>query len=185
MDEYKIILRNDKTRLYDRFAIFIFILNGIGIIASIIYKTPETTTHNFIAVLIGLAVILMILPSGIIITKKGARFYSIVLSSAVFLLLFWIYLGFWWIGAILMMLIFLYYYSKRELIVTVKRESILYPSLPVKEIKWNYLNNVILKDHLFTIDFKNNKLIQQGIDSKSFTINEQEFNDFCKEQLRK
>jgi hypothetical protein len=34
------------------------------------------------------------------------------------------------------------------------------------------------------MDFKNNKLLQQLIDENSISINEKEFNDFCKEQLK-
>ena len=63
-------------------------------------------------------------------------------------------------------------------------DKILYPSLPQKNISWPELNAIILKDGLLTIDFKNNKLIQQTIDENS-TVNEQDFNEFCRQQLKK
>jgi hypothetical protein len=49
-------------------------------------------------------------------------------------------------------------------------------------ISWNDLSNVVKKDDVLTIDFKNNKLLQTEILNPE-NINEDEFNRFCKEQL--
>ncbi len=47
-----------------------------------------------------------------------------------------------------------------------------------KVYKWQELNNVILKDDLLTLDFKNNKLLQLGVEEKeNFDI--VKFNEFC------
>lgn len=46
--------------------------------------------------------------------------------------------------------------------------------------QWNEFSNIILKDNLLTLDFKNNKLIQVSIDEKQKAIDENAFNDFCK-----
>lgn len=54
-----------------------------------------------------------------------------------------------------------------------------------QRIEWSALSNVILKDNVLTIDYKNNKLLQQEIDDSVSLINEQEFNDFCRLQLGK
>lgn len=54
-----------------------------------------------------------------------------------------------------------------------------------KEVNWDEVNNVILKDGLLTIDFKNNKLFQHIILNSDEDISEKEFNDFCEEQLNK
>jgi hypothetical protein len=80
------------------------------------------------------------------------------------------------------MLFYLYNLSKRKLKVSFANQ-IIYPSFPTRIIQWNELNNVILKDGLLTIDFKNNKIIQQLI-KHSNAINEKEFNEFCKQQLK-
>ena len=47
------------------------------------------------------------------------------------------------------------------------------------------LNNVILKDDLLTLDFKNNRLLQLLVTSTETDINEKEFNEFCKVKLKK
>ena len=73
----------------------------------------------------------------------------------------------------------------RKPIVSITRDHIIYPSFPKKTIQWNELSNMLLKEGLLTIDFKNNKLIQQNIAETSIIIDEKEFNDFCHQQLNK
>ncbi|HRX94260.1 MAG TPA: hypothetical protein P5158_09100, partial [Chitinophagaceae bacterium] len=60
-----------------------------------------------------------------------------------------------------------------------------YPSFPVTKIQWNELNNIILKDEVLTIDLKSNKLIQHSIGNANNSVNEEEFNEFCRQQLSK
>ncbi|MBN9295955.1 MAG: hypothetical protein J0I41_03040 [Filimonas sp.] len=49
---------------------------------------------------------------------------------------------------------------------------------------WTELNNVILKDGLLTVDYKNNKVFQKEIHETPTNL-EKEFNDFCAAQLKK
>jgi hypothetical protein len=82
-------------------------------------------------------------------------------------------------------LVMLYYIAKRILRVVFWESEIIYPAWPVRKISWKELNNVILKDSILTIDLKNNKLIQQSIDEIKTSVNEKEFNEFCRQQLNK
>ncbi len=45
------------------------------------------------------------------------------------------------------------------------------------EHQWSEFNNIILKDNLLTLDFKNNKLLQLSINES--TVDEYSFNTFC------
>jgi hypothetical protein len=56
-------------------------------------------------------------------------------------------------------------------------------SFPRKTFLWNAIKNVVLKDGLLTIDFKNNTLIQKEVNETVSKEVETEFNAFCKEQL--
>jgi hypothetical protein len=51
-----------------------------------------------------------------------------------------------------------------------------------KLYSWQELSNVILKDNLLTLDFKNNKVLQLELD-KTASPNEKQFNDFCSGKL--
>ncbi len=63
------------------------------------------------------------------------------------------------------------------------KDEIVFNSLPRKHYIWSDLSNVVLKDNLLTIDFKNNKLVQKETESAVTDKTEQEFNEFCKKQL--
>lgn len=76
----------------------------------------------------------------------------------------------------------LYSYAKKDLAIAISEDGINVSGLPQKKHSWHVLNNVILKDGLLTIDFKNNKIIQQTV-PKNNIIEEKDFNDFCKTQL--
>ena len=62
-------------------------------------------------------------------------------------------------------------------------EEIVINSLPKKYFHWNELTNVVIKDGILTIDFKNNKLIQKEMETHTSAQVEQEFNDFCRNKL--
>lgn len=55
-----------------------------------------------------------------------------------------------------------------------------------KGIKWEELNQVIIKDDILTIDFKNNKLIQSETDDEDdddYEVGDDEFNTFCRNRI--
>jgi len=55
-----------------------------------------------------------------------------------------------------------------------------------KRIDWEELNQVIIKDDILTIDFKNNKLIQSETDDEDdydYEVGDDEFNTFCRNRI--
>lgn len=46
--------------------------------------------------------------------------------------------------------------------------------------QWSEFANIILKDNLLTLDFKNNRLIQVNVDNPKSSVDEIAFNEFCK-----
>jgi hypothetical protein len=70
-----------------------------------------------------------------------------------------------------------------ELIV-VSESNVILPGLTGHRIvEWGQLTNVIKRDDLLTLDFKNNKLMQVQI-INSNDVPENEFNQFCRQQLQ-
>ncbi len=59
------------------------------------------------------------------------------------------------------------------------KDEIIINSFPSKHYQWQEVNNVILKDNMLTIDFKNNKILQKETDSDVSSETEKEFNAFC------
>lgn len=64
-------------------------------------------------------------------------------------------------------------------------EGIVFNSFPKKEYCWNEVQNVVIKFGMLSIDLKNNKLIQEEVDSYVDLNLENEFNAFCLAQINK
>ncbi len=183
MRPFEITLKNEKLKQYNRIALFIIIIN----LALFSYLAAFTEVKSIkIAAIIGgtLIIIALAIEYFLIHIKRSEDSpYKVYAEYAVAFA--WFQIGYWWIALLIFLLGTLYLISKRPLLVSVIKETITYPSFPKKNLSWSDLNNIILKDGLLTIDFKNNKFIQQSIDETKTSINEAEFNDFCRKQLNK
>ena len=111
---------------------------------------------------------ILIISGAIYFWSKGAALVAAshgILSGAI--VLFWIYL------------------KKREdgEKILVSEKSIVLPGLSRDRIvEWTQLANVIKKHDLLTLDFKNNKLLQVQVINADH-VDEDEFNQFCQQQL--
>lgn len=183
MEKFEITLKNDKIKQYDRLALFIIIIN-FALFLYIAFTTNIRTTRlgaiggaTLISIALGIDYFLRS-------TKNNSGSpYRIAAEFAISMA--WVNMGYWWIAAVCFLLSVLHTAAKRPLQVIVEKGKITYPSLPKKNIDWSELSNIILKDGLLTINFKNDKFIQQFADETKTAVNEQEFNDFCRQQLNK
>ena len=178
MSDYKIILRSDKVNKYNTIG-WLFILFNIAATTSIALTKKETGTAAFIYVMLPALVALFLYYRQ---NKVGTGERKIDFTF-ILLALSWIFLQLFWVAAIVILFGILHGIAIRRLVVLADTNKIIYPSFPARSIEWNELSNVILKDDLLTIDFKNNKIIQQLIDKTEDPVNEKEFNDFCTKQL--
>ena len=85
-------------------------------------------------------------------------------------------------GAITLLWIYLKKREDGEKIVISERNLILPGLSGDRIVEWSQLANVIKKDDLLTMDFKSNKLLQVQVINVDH-INEDEFNEFCQQQL--
>lgn len=85
------------------------------------------------------------------------------------------------IAGLSLLFFLLYLLSVKTKLLCIGDDHILYPSFPKRKIKWHELNNIVLKDGLLSLDFKNNKIIQQLLEENETAIDENEFNQFCRE----
>ena len=178
MKQFDLVLKNEKQRSYRRISIFLSVLNFITILFVSFLDNFSSWGSMIIALIGGLSLF-----GSYYFKKKNER----IVFTAVFFMfsLAWLIAGYW-IPAILNLLFsFLNLAVFQKAIVNVNENQITYPSFPNKTIPWKDLNNIMLKDDLLTIDFKNNKLIQQLIAGSSPKVTEKEFNEFCQHQLNK
>jgi len=182
MREYEIFLKNEKVKFYTRFG-WLIILTNFAVIIYTTYALNKFQEMKWTLLILGLLVL------GIFIFKHYLKKYFLgdvrLLPAFLFIIPAWMILGFPWLAALNVFLLFLCGITGRPPVVYLNQAKIYYPSFPKKEIEWTELTNVILKDGYLTIDFKNNKLIQQSVDENHARVDEKEFNDFCRQQLNK
>jgi hypothetical protein len=85
-------------------------------------------------------------------------------------------------GIIILFLIYLKKREEGEKIIISETNIILPGLIGDRIVEWNELGNVIKKHDLLTLDFKSNKLLQVQVINDDH-INEDEFNQFCRQQL--
>ena len=178
MKQFELILKNEKEVSYKRISIFLLALNLVGILF-ITYLKDFKSWGPFIMAAIAIFSAFV----AFYFRNKNERS---PLTGAFFVLsLAWILAGYWVAGLLNTLFMILHVSALQKPIVSINESQVIYPSFPKKKIDWQELSNLILKDGLLTIDFKNNRIIQQQIADISSTIDEKEFNDFCRQQLNK
>lgn len=87
------------------------------------------------------------------------------------------------ISALILLLGFVLHYSYVEPLVVVKQESVtVRKTFSNKKYNWQDFSNIVLKDNLLTLDFKNNKVMQLEIEN-NFSVDEGQFNEFCETRI--
>ncbi len=183
MEKIEIVLVNEKVRFYDRIALFLFIVNGMAIGATLFYGDHAIKEGVWIIALAAILTALLIYPIYVLWKGNREKYWMALMTTSSLFIAYWVILGYWYIGVATLFLLWLYVMAKRELKVYVFRDRLQYPSFPVRTIRWDELNNMVLKDNLLTIDFKNNRLIQQPVDETSMDFSEPHFNEFCRKQI--
>ncbi|NOT51051.1 MAG: hypothetical protein HOP10_07215 [Chitinophagaceae bacterium] len=180
MQEFLITLRNDKTRLYNRISWFIIIINCALLLYLAISSSEKDIRSGSIATLITLAIVL-----GFYLYFRKTKYRFGFHPFFLFLMLGWIKNEYYWLAGAALVFDLLHLTATTKQVISITKEGIIYPSIFKKKTEWEKLNNLLLKDGLVTIDFKNNKIIQQTIDESKTSVNEREFNEFCRQQLNK
>jgi hypothetical protein len=176
MQIFNLELKNEKVKQYKLFALLIIFLN-VAVLTILAIMNDATRYRSFGAALL---VILLFIIRGYL--KRKNRRYSVTAAAAAVITVGYLSLQLWWPALVMVVLAALYTISVRKLIVSVNAVYVIYPSLTKKIIGWNELSNVILKDGLLTIDFRNNKIIQHLIEDMD-GFNEKDFNEFCRVHL--
>jgi hypothetical protein len=89
-----------------------------------------------------------------------------------------------WISALFFLLAFLESQARYPLEIGFSNDRVVINTLFKKKIDWPAFNNIVLKDGLLTLDFKNDHLFQKDVlDDGEEDADEDEFNEFCQKQL--
>jgi len=178
MQSYHLKLANEKRKAYTVSLVVLAALSGVAFIF-LAWTATDIPARNISLIATGaLGICLLLYRLGRRATRNLFLYAAIILSAVFFFLL-----GHYIPGGIQLLVLMLFLQAVRKPVVTVSGSSVTYPGFPVRNISWNELNNILLKDGLLTIDLKNNKLFQQPLDESETPVNEEEFNEFCRKQL--
>lgn len=182
--KYVFVLKNEKSGTYRIISQLIVFLNLLGFCFLVVKRDEPITTNFWIPLSIFVTAAYTFFAVIERVSKKPMpdfwhRYVFFWCATA------WLKEGFWYISVALLLFVLLDYLAHRKLVAEVSEKKIKLPAMTERQIEWHDLNNVILKDDLLTVDFKNNKLFQHLILNSDWDINEKEFNDFCRAQLDK
>ena len=180
--EYRIIIKNERYQFVKIFQVVF--LAVIAIVFSIACYF-ENDMYNF------LWVALITFSLFIAINQEDFQRYKL-LRSANFLQIgfLWAVAGAyflltWWITLLIAAISILQLFIKNQYEISVNEKFVFIKTFPQKNVEWQSLQNLVIKDDLLTIDYNNNKIFQAEINPMLSNIgNETEFNDFCRLQLQ-
>ncbi len=177
---YQIPLSSDRPRRYSLFARILIIVSALLLIA--VAVNNDRTVDQVIAAVAVLAAL-----PGLGTMKKitgklpfPAELITLALLSVCFLVT-----GNWFPAAMMIIASVLLIIATRPLQLQITINELSYSGLGGRKIYWAELNNVVHKDGYITIDFSNDRLIQNRVQDLAFfsPAEEQEFNEFCRQQV--
>ena len=174
MEQFEIIIKNEKGKTYRLITLFFVLLHAVFFV----YLLFDAALWKK-----GVAgVIIILLYSGyrLLINKTGDQKFSY--GSGIFFIFGVIAIfDFTWLIILDWLLFLLSTAALQKIIFYFNKQNVEQKNFPFKKFKWDQLVNVILKDNILTLDFKNNKLFQKEIEA--INTNEEEFNSFATQQL--
>jgi len=176
--QYVVTLKNTSRKYIDRFSLLLLL------ISILLFLREQYLSPNIkITYLFGSIAIAAIIGRNLYQQKKNAL--TVYYSSALFIAaISWVtmpYLSWLFIPFALMGLF--ERQAKMPLEVGFSDASIVINTLIRKKYKWTDFSNIVLKDDLLTLDFKNNRLLQRETIDEEGDAEEDEFNLYCRERM--
>ncbi|WP_133176982.1 hypothetical protein [Terrimonas sp.] len=143
--------------------------------------------NNFVSVVFLGALLIPVTVTRSVWLKKKSGKSSITFKHPLLITgIIWLFIpGLRWFFILFVLFVLFDHQARHPLEIGVSDEQIVINTFFRKRYRWSDFSNVILKDHLLTLDFKNNKVLQREIEPYLSNVNEKEFNAFCAEQIQK
>jgi hypothetical protein len=180
VQQFTLILKDNTQKAFNSFIWFLLFLHLVA--AAVISINSSDKDQHVIA--IGAIVVFTVMAVLLFLFKDQLKLYQSI--TFILMILFWLLLSSWLPAiAVILMIVFAYRVSKTKSSAAVNAEKIIITtSLFKKNYSWPQIENIVLKDHLLSIDLKNNQLLQTEIAAESYDLDEASFNQFCNGQLK-
>jgi hypothetical protein len=177
---YVVILKKDSERTIDFISILLCLFSVLNFLNVQIGANHFQVFFSSFAAVVLIGTVL-----NIVLARKGRQVryrYWLLIAG-----LGWLGMPFLpWLGALFFLQSFLEYQVKRPLEIGFSGDRVVVNTLFKRSYDWTAFNNVVLKDGLLTLDFKNNRLLQKEVleDDDEDDADEEEFNDYCRNRLK-
>lgn len=172
---YKFTLKQERLPSYYRIELLVVVLHLLTFIVFAITRYPKGIGMSVFGITTAAVYLIFYY------LNKEKQYRSAAFEVPIFIFaLLWFNAGVYWLAVLIFIFSSFALVSKKRVEVLIDEEKVCYKSFPNRSFNWDTLNNVILKDGMLTIDFKNNKIIQQLITENN--TDEAAFNQFCRQQ---
>lgn len=178
--DYVVYLKNTGTKKIDLTSILLLIIS----IAFFLYRQNRAGWHDPLNIytISGLLIAGGLAWNWYVAVKrrKPVSFSRMLIVAG----LTWLTMPFLqWTGLLLIIMALLEKYTKTNLEIGFTHDAIVFNTFFKKRYQWNEFSNILLKDNMLTLDFKNNKLIQKETIDDTGDADEDEFNAYCSSRL--
>lgn len=200
---YRFVIRDKKFSGYKKIASLLFAVNAVVFIA---FAIARQSISSQLILFAGSSILLVYSFYHWKYKQKGEKSYIIIylLTATIWL----IETPYYFFPILFLVLLFFQYKMERDVVISFSDTVVTINRLTNLDYQWSAFNNIVLKDGLLTLDFVNNKIIQEEPDwtepllfaqynenepepySHSDVIGEDyprlelEFNDFCSRQIQ-
>jgi hypothetical protein len=179
--QYRIIIKNERYHQVRVFQVIFLAVMAISLIIAAYYKNDVL---NLIWPILLCFTIFIAVNQDDFSRWKFFRFNNFLASGFLWAIAGAALLLTWWMVLLLIIIAVMQLLVKKQYEIIVNVQSIEIKAQPPKSIDWQALQNLVIKDELLTIDYKNNKIFQAEIIPALSNIgSEADFNDFCRLQL--
>ncbi|MFZ1529190.1 MAG: hypothetical protein WAT19_10585 [Ferruginibacter sp.] len=176
MDSYHITLSNEKSGIYYFINTLVLLMNGGLFLLLALRLDPGQLRIGAFAG--GFISVIMLMLFYLQQQKAFTSFKTWM--GFILLAVFWLLMNNYTAAILLTALAFFGSMSDKKKIIRFNSDGIDYPSFPAKTIKWETVEQAIIKNGVLTIDLKNNQLLQFTLnENEAASINETAFNSFC------
>jgi hypothetical protein len=176
--QYVVVLKSQHNRYIDILG-FLLSLFSIACFTREVFLSGQVSIAYLLGAVFVTAVVAWNLYQS---SKKRKVYYSRALLIAALVWMKMPYLQ--WFAFLFIILGLLEYQAKYPLEIGFSDNEIRINALFKRKYQWSQFNNIMLKDGLLTMDFTNNRVLQQEIeDDEESEADEDEFNDYCRKNL--
>jgi hypothetical protein len=176
--QYVVTLKNASRKYIDTFSLLLLVVSAL------LFLREQYFSPNIkIPYLFGSIAIAAIIGWNLYQQKKNGK--TAYYNSALFIAAIgWVTMDYlYWLFLPLALMGLFERQAKLPLEVGFTDIEIVINTLIRRRYKWTDFNNIILKDDLLTLDFKNNRLLQRETIDEEGDAEEDEFNAYCRERL--